>query len=358
MNRQKLIEQIKSYKPYNEQEEKDKPLILEWIRNNDNAFLRENTVAHVTASAWVVNKDRSKVLMVYHNIYDSWSWLGGHADGETDLLAVAVREVKEEAGISEVHPLTEEIFSLESLTVDGHVKNGGYVSSHLHLNITYLLEADSEEAVSIKEDENSGVSWFSSEEALKKSTEPWFVKNVYTKLIRKTERFILPVNKNYIFRRAEPDEVGSVFQLYKKRIQWMDRKGICQWNTTGYLETYPVDYYVKQQILGNLYVLIEGNAIIGAVVLLQEDDRWSDKKALPAFYVHNLVTDFRVSGAGEKILMESEKLAINKGKYYVRLDCAVNNVFLNNYYDSLGYKIAGICQDGAYIGNRREKFLK
>ncbi|MGN8887260.1 NUDIX hydrolase [Blautia sp. HCP28S3_G10] len=185
MNRQKLTEQIKSYKPYNEQEEKDKTLILEWIRNNDNAFLRENTVAHVTASAWVVNKDRSRVLMVYHNIYDSWSWLGGHADGETDLLAVAVREVKEEAGISEVHPLTEKIFSMESLTVDGHVKNGRYVSSHLHLNITYLLEADSEETVSIKEDENSGVAWFSPEEALERSTEPWFVKHVYSKLIDK-----------------------------------------------------------------------------------------------------------------------------------------------------------------------------
>ena len=148
-------------------------------------FLRENTVAHVTASAWVVNKDRSRVLMVYHNIYDSWSWLGGHADGETDLLAVAVREVKEEAGISEVHPLTEKIFSMESLTVDGHVKNGRYVSSHLHLNITYLLEADSEETVSIKEDENSGVAWFSPEEALERSTEPWFVKHVYSKLIDK-----------------------------------------------------------------------------------------------------------------------------------------------------------------------------
>ena len=69
--------------------------------------------------------------------------------------------------------------------MDGHVKNGGYVSSHLHLNITYLLEADSEEAVSIKEDENSGVAWFSSEEALKKSTEPWFVEHVYSKLIDK-----------------------------------------------------------------------------------------------------------------------------------------------------------------------------
>ena len=150
ITRQDLINQIERYQPFNEQEEADKFLILQWIRENDNAFLRENTVAHMTASAWVVNKDRSKVLMVYHNIYDSWSWLGGHADGETDLLAVALREVKEEAGISHVRPVSEEIFSLESLTVDGHVKKGKYVSSHLHLNVTYLLEADCEEAVSIR----------------------------------------------------------------------------------------------------------------------------------------------------------------------------------------------------------------
>ena len=168
MNCQELTDQIEEYKPYNEQEEKDKRLILDWIRNNENAFSRENTVAHMTASAWVVNRERTRVLMVYHNIYNSWSWLGGHADGETDLLSVAIREVKEEAGISNVHPVSEEIFSMESLTVDGHVKKGKYVSSHLHFNITYLLEADPEEAVSIKADENSGVAWFSPEEALER----------------------------------------------------------------------------------------------------------------------------------------------------------------------------------------------
>ena len=185
MTREDSIRQIENYPPFNEQEEKDKALILGWIRDNENAFSRKNTVAHITASAWVVNKDRSKVLMVYHNIYNSWSWLGGHADGETDLLSVAIREVKEEAGISNVRPVSEEIFSLESLTVDGHVKKGNYVSSHLHLNITYLLEADSEEQVSVKADENSGVAWFSPEDALEKSTEPWFVVHIYSKLTKK-----------------------------------------------------------------------------------------------------------------------------------------------------------------------------
>lgn len=185
MDRKELISKIKKYQPFNEQEEMDKALILNWIETQENAFSRENMVAHMTASAWVVNKERSKVLMVYHNIYNSWSWLGGHADGETDLLAVAVREVKEEAGITNVHPVSDEIFSLESLTVDGHVKKGRYVSSHLHLNVTYLLEADSEEAVSVKVDENSGVAWFTPGEALKKSTEPWFVEHVYGKLVEK-----------------------------------------------------------------------------------------------------------------------------------------------------------------------------
>ena len=185
MDRKELISKIKKYQPFNEQEEMDKALILNWIETQENAFSRENTVAHMTASAWVVNKERSKVLMVYHNIYNSWSWLGGHADGETDLLAVAVREVKEEAGITNVRPVSDEIFSLESLTVDGHVKKGRYVSSHLHLNVTYLLEADSEEAVSVKADENSGVAWFTPGEALKKSTEPWFVEHVYGKLVKK-----------------------------------------------------------------------------------------------------------------------------------------------------------------------------
>ena len=161
-----LMEQLSAYIPYNEQEARDRALLLECLRREPDVMTRQNPLAHFTASAWIVNPTRTRVLMVYHNIYHSWSWLGGHADGETDLLAVALREVKEEAGIANVRPVSPDIYSLESLTVDGHVKKGQYVSSHLHLNVTYLLEADSDEAVSIKEDENSGVAWFTPEEAL------------------------------------------------------------------------------------------------------------------------------------------------------------------------------------------------
>lgn len=136
----------------------------------------------MTASAWIVDPARTKTVMVYHKIYDSWSWTGGHADGETDLLAVALRECEEETGLKHARAVSDDIFSLEVLTVDGHEKRGEYVSSHLHLNVTYLLEADTDEPLRIREDENSGVKWFTLEDALKASTEPWFVKRIYSKL--------------------------------------------------------------------------------------------------------------------------------------------------------------------------------
>ena len=189
MNRQELLNQIEHYTPFNEQEETDKQLILNWIRNNTNAFSRENTVAHMTASAWVVNQDKSKILMVYHNIYNSWSWLGGHADGDRDLLAVSMREVREESGLTAVRPVSPHIYSLEILTVDGHEKRGAYVSSHLHLNVTYLLEADPAAPVRRKPDENSAVAWFGLEEAVAASSEPWFRERIYRKLNAKLALF-------------------------------------------------------------------------------------------------------------------------------------------------------------------------
>lgn len=184
-----LRKQIEAYQPFNEQEERDKELILEYMAENPNIFLRESRLAHMTASAWIVNKERTKILMAYHNIYNSWSWLGGHADGETDLLKVALREAREESGLRNVRPVSEDIYSLESLTVDGHIKKGKYVSSHLHLNVTFLLEADEEDSLSVKPDENSGVAWFGLEEAIEASTEEWFRENVYAKLNEKLKNF-------------------------------------------------------------------------------------------------------------------------------------------------------------------------
>ena len=181
----RLLDQLRKYEPWNEQEAADRDEIIRQIENSPNIFTRENLNAHMTASSWIVDRSRAKVLMVYHNIYDSWSWTGGHADGRTDLLAVALREAKEETGIVHVHPLSENIYSLEILTVDGHIKRGKYVPSHLHLNLTWLLEADDTDVLTNKADENKAAAWFGLDDAIQASSEPWFRKWIYPKLNEK-----------------------------------------------------------------------------------------------------------------------------------------------------------------------------
>ena len=154
-----LCEQIKNYVPYNRQEEADKATMLDFMARNPDCLHRSNSAGHFATSAWVVNKARTKVLMIYHNIYNSWSWSGGHADGESDLMAVARREIAEETGLGKITPLVDGIFAINILTVERHIKKGRHISSHLHLDVDYLFEADDSLPLRVKEDENSAVGW-------------------------------------------------------------------------------------------------------------------------------------------------------------------------------------------------------
>lgn len=184
-----LIDDIRAYRPVNEQEQADKLVILRALGNDPNCFDR-SAQAHMACSIWVVDPTLTQTLLVYHNIYDSWSWIGGHADGERDLAAVALRELAEETGVANAQLVDCEpggVYSIEVLTVDGHVKRGEYVSSHLHLNVTYLAVADPREAVRVKPDENSGVRWAPIEDAVRLSTEPWIRDRIYRKLIDKLQ---------------------------------------------------------------------------------------------------------------------------------------------------------------------------
>ena len=188
INVDNLKENIENFIPYNEQEEVERKIMLDYIRDFNDILTRQNEYGHFTSSAFVLNKERTKMLMIYHKIYNSWAWVGGHSDGDSDLLYVAMKEAKEETGIKNVAPISNDIYSLEIINVNGHEKRGKYVGSHVHLNVTYLLEADENEEIHIKEDENSGVKWVPIDEVLNVTSEIWVRDRVYTKIIEKMKK--------------------------------------------------------------------------------------------------------------------------------------------------------------------------
>lgn len=181
-----FIDVLERFHPRCEQEKHDLRTMLHYAHTFDDILLRTNETAHFTVSPWIVSPDRTQVLMVHHNLYNNWSWLGGHADGDPNLLSVALKEAREEAGLRVLRPVSTDIFSIEILPVAAHFKRGRYVVPHLHLNVTYLVEADSRQVLHSKADENSGARWFSPKEAVDASNEP-AMQVIYRKLIERMQ---------------------------------------------------------------------------------------------------------------------------------------------------------------------------
>ena len=129
----------------------DREVMLEFIKNNEDVLTRNNRIAHFTAFAWITNHDRNKILMIHHNIYNSWAWVGGHADGDDDFLYVAKKEIGEETGITNLKLLYDGIYGINIVTVDNHIRKGQFVNSHLHFDVEYLFEADENEEVTTED---------------------------------------------------------------------------------------------------------------------------------------------------------------------------------------------------------------
>ncbi|MBF0312370.1 MAG: NUDIX hydrolase [Oligoflexia bacterium] len=180
-----FIDQIENFRPQNEQQQKEKKVILSYIQQfAHNILLRDNEFAHMTSSGFIMNKRLDKILMIHHNIYNTWAWTGGHADGDSDFLSIALREAQEETGVKNIYPLFNDIASLDILPVWGHFKGAEYICTHLHLNSSYILIASEDEKLEVNEKETTGVRWISAMEMDQFSNEPKMVV-IYQRLIQR-----------------------------------------------------------------------------------------------------------------------------------------------------------------------------
>lgn len=129
--------------------------ILEFIRRTPDCFERSHAAGHITGSAWLLNPAGDKVLMTLHRKLKRWLQPGGHADGQSDTLAVALREAEEESGIRGILPVSEDIFDVDIHLIPARPGE----PAHFHYDIRYLLRAPHEQFVI--SDESDALAWWS-----------------------------------------------------------------------------------------------------------------------------------------------------------------------------------------------------
>ena len=178
-----IKEIIEKYNPYDLQEKKDKEGMLYFINHFDDVLTRNNVIGHFSAAGFIVNKEKNKMLAVYHKIADGWTYPGGHADGDDDLLRVALREVYEETGLK-ADTLRKEPFMISILPAESHLQKNQFVSSHLHFDIIYLMEADDSLFLKRRDDECLDIKWISFQD-IEKEKFCYFIKPIVIRMIDK-----------------------------------------------------------------------------------------------------------------------------------------------------------------------------
>ncbi len=164
--------------------------------------------------------------------------------------------------------------------------------------------------------------------------------------------------ESYEFRRGTRQDAQQIFDLIQARMDWMDRQGICQWNTEDYWSIFPRAYYFTAIAEGRLFVLAQKcqNRIVSAGVLAAGDELW-EEDGEDAVYLHNFVAALDQKGVGAVFLQKCEEFATSQGKRALRLDCNASNKTLNTYYARQGYVAMGRGGVGNYQGVKWEKRL-
>ncbi len=154
MHRKLLLNRLDQYSPFDEDEALTLLDMVEFVNQHPNCFDRELSIGHITGSAWIVDLDRSHVLLTHHRKLNRWLQLGGHSDGDPDTLKVALREGREESGIETLRPVTEAVFDIDIHLIPAR-KNE---PEHYHYDVRFLIEADRNTPLVVSE-ESHDLAW-------------------------------------------------------------------------------------------------------------------------------------------------------------------------------------------------------
>lgn len=149
MPRQMLLTLLQEYTPASDYEHQTRDKIAAFVHDHVDCFKRELLVGHITGSAWVVNKAMTRTLLTHHRKLDKWLQLGGHCDGDSDVLRVALREAVEESGVYDIIPHSPEIFDLDIHEIPERRTETVFEPAHLHYDVRFLLIADDTQPLSI-----------------------------------------------------------------------------------------------------------------------------------------------------------------------------------------------------------------
>lgn len=166
MEKKELIKMLEKYTPQYEEEIKYKAQMLQFLEENDIFLGKQNTKGHITGSAWIVSKDREKVLFTHHKKLNMWVQLGGHTEEGEAVLQSALREGLEESGLKHLKVLSQDIFDLDVHLFPARQEQ----PAHYHYDIRFLLEADEEEKLVVSA-ESKDVKWVQVDELKQYSSE-------------------------------------------------------------------------------------------------------------------------------------------------------------------------------------------
>ena len=253
---------IKQFIPRTTLQQKSKDEILHQLdQYGGNLYYRDMLHGHMTASAIILNPKLDKILMVYHNIYHSYSWAGGHSDGEENLYQVAYEEAKEETGVEKLYPVSRNIISVESLPVEEHMKDGKRVKAHNHYNVTFGFICSEKEQLKIKPDENSNVNWIHIEKLDQYCTEEEMIP-IYEDNIHYIQYLMAEKSKNY---EKLPEILLDWYEKNARLLPWRrDRDTYHIWLSEIMLQQTRVDtvidyYHRFLEVFPTVYDLANGD---------------------------------------------------------------------------------------------------